>query len=615
MTPVVVIAAAGSSALGTGMAAWDPRAERSAVARDPILEKAGLKKPFVARVPVAFSDSDDRAAALVVHALGSLISELDLRLPSWRSLRVGLALGTSGGGMPTFAELVPAIDAGEMPDRERARRAFYFGPIAPAIARLGIVLEPLSQVLVACASSTFAIGIASRWLELDAADLVIAGGYDALSPFIAAGFECLGATSERPLPFRQRRNGLALGEGAAVVALTSANGLDAEHSFGRVLGFGAASDAVHATAPDRQGTGLYRAARAALEDAGAVPDDIGLVSAHGTATPYNDSAESKAISRALGGAARSATVHPFKAVIGHTLGAAGVLESLSALSAMKHGFLPAAVGEGAVTPELEARLLDRPEPASVSRCLKLSSAFGGANVSLVLGAKDAPARKRERFDVRIASIGAAVERVDAEELAQKLGVDSSRVTRLDPVSLLALGAVASLPQRPSPGAGVVVGSIASTLELDADFERRRLARGPEPRRFPATSPNLAPGNCSILLGLVGPTLAVGADSAAPLEALLMGHDLVALGDAEEVVVVAVDSFGPFLEKLFQAAQLPLPRPGARALLLARGPGGLTRHAIVEELQRARGGLSPAQPGWPALGEALRRLTNDGDLPG
>jgi 3-oxoacyl-[acyl-carrier-protein] synthase-1/3-oxoacyl-[acyl-carrier-protein] synthase II len=372
---------------------------------------------------------------------------------------------------------------------------------------------------------------------------------------------------------------------------------------------------VHATAPDREGTGLFRAARAALEDAAAAPHEIGLVSAHGTATPYNDAAESKAINRALGAHARAASVQPFKAVIGHTLGAAGALESLSALAAMKQGFLPACVGEGAVTPELEARLLDRPESAEVSRALKLSSAFGGANVSLVLGARDTPAAQRERFDVRIASVGTPVEAVDATELARVLGVESSRVTRLDPVSLFALGAIAKLPESPAITAGVVVGSIASTLEIDADFERRRRARGPEPRRFPATSPNLAPGNCSILLGLVGPTLAVGADTSAPLEALLVGHDLVALGDAEEVVVVAVDSLGPFVEKLFHAADFALPRAGAQALLLRRGPGGPKRALLAEALKRARAGVSEAQPGWPALAEALRCLANDGDLPG
>jgi hypothetical protein len=185
---------------------------------------------------------------------------------------------------------------------------------------------------------------------------------------------------------------------------------------------------------------------------------------------------------------------------------------------------------------------------------------------------------------------------------------------LDGLSQLALAAVARLGRRPIQAAGVVVGRVLCTLEIDADFERRRRARGPEPRRFPATSPNLAPGNCSIALGLVGPSLAVGADLAAPLEALLIAHDLVALGDAEEILVVALDSGGPCVKRLFDAAGLPLPAPGALALLVGRGARPpLRREELARRLRELRSGL-PGQPGWPALVEALRALGNDGDLP-
>jgi 3-oxoacyl-[acyl-carrier-protein] synthase-1/3-oxoacyl-[acyl-carrier-protein] synthase II len=614
MTPAVVIAAAGVSPLGSGRAAWDPRAETSAVRRDPALAAAGLKRPFVARAGVELSPDEDRATALLVRAVKELVLELNSALPGWRGLRVGLALGTSGGGVATFADLVPELDAGRAPARERALRAPYFGPVAPAIAALGVEPEPLSQVLVACASSTFAIGIAARWLELDAADLVIAGGYDALSPFIAAGFESLGATSERPMPFRAQRDGLALGEGAGLLALVCGKGSDPPSAFGRVLGFGVGSDAVHATAPDREGSGLFRAASAALSDADCAPETIQLVSAHGTATPYNDAAESHAIRRALGEAAKRAVVFPFKGVIGHTLGAAGVLETLSALTSMQNGCFPAALGDGDATPELQARLLDRPEPGTPQRCLKLSSAFGGANVSLVLGPRDASAKIRERSDVSILAIGSPVTEFEPGAVSRALGVERDRIARLDGLSQLALAAVARLGRRPIQAAGVVVGSVLSTLEIDADFERRRRARGPEPRRFPATSPNLAPGNCSIALGLVGPSLAVGADLAAPLEALLIAHDLVALGDAEEILVVALDSGGPCVKRLFDAAGLPLPAPGALALLVGRGARPpLRREELARRLRELRSGL-PGQPGWPALVEALRALGNDGDLP-
>ena len=123
--------------------------------------------------------------------------------------------------------------------------------------------------------------------------------------------------------------------------------------------FGASADAVHITAPDRSGAGLTRAGRAAIEEAEVEPERIAVVSAHGTATPYNDAAEAKAVHALC--APGDPVVHPFKAQIGHTLGAAGVLETLAVAHAMGCGVLPAAYGEGEIDPEATVRLLSRAE--------------------------------------------------------------------------------------------------------------------------------------------------------------------------------------------------------------------------------------------------------------
>ncbi len=609
MTPVEVIAASALSPLGEGAAAWDPEASASCVRLDAGLEGARLRKPFAARVDLAARDTEDRAAALLVRAVRKLRLQLDDCLVGWNEERVGLAIGTSGGGMSSLTRLA----TGENFTRELALGAFYFGPLAPAMKELGVEPEPLTQVLAACASSTFAIGIGARWLELGLADLVIAGGYDALSPFIAAGFECLGATSRRPMPFRRARDGLCLGEGAALLALARPGRVDRSRVLGRVLGFGASSDAVHATAPDRTGKGVIRAGRAALRDAGRSPSDIQLLSAHGTATSFNDAAEALAMGEIFGEAAASVVCHPFKAVIGHTLGAAGALESLAALTAIERRILPAALGEGEPTPELTLRLLERAEPGEVSATLKLSSAFGGANAALVLGDAESTSPPTPTHAVGIVCVGSPIVEVDPDEIAERLGIEASRVSRLDPVSLLALGAASRLGQRPSKDSGVVFGSIASTLELDAAFERRRLERGAEPRHFPATSPNLAPGNCCIALGLVGPSLSVGAGPGAPLEALLVGRDLVASGDAPEVLVIVGDHVGPFVQQVLAAAGLVAPPYGAVAVLLGRGGTPLER-AGVSALART-GGLPGGEAGWPLLLSALGRLgLLGGDLP-
>lgn len=611
MKPIALLACGAISALGSGRAAWSvgsPGARpRTAIARDASLEAVGLKKPFAARATTLPVGEGDRAARLLAAAARELAAELDRVLGDWRARRVAVAIGTSGGGMPSLTEAFARLDRAESLSVELARRAPYFGPLAVLEEALGVRPSDRVQVLAACASSTIALGLGARWLEHDQADLVIAGGYDALSPFIAAGFEALGATTERSNPFRAERDGMALGEGAALIALAA--GEPAPPAvLGWLVGFGAASDAVHVTAPDRDGNGLARAARAALEDAGRPPID--LVSAHGTATPYNDAAEARAIDRTLGDGARRAVVHPFKAVIGHTLGAAGALELLAALDAMARGVLPGSVGSGPLAPELGARLLDQNEGGEPAVCLKLSAAFGGANAALVASAAPRHAPERAPRAVTIQAVGEPTLAFDAELVARTSGYDAAKLARMDALSALAVTAVARLLAGGAAvpdGTGIVVGSVAATVELDGAFDRRCRERGhrfAEPRRFPPTSPNLAGGQCSIVFGLRGPSLAVGAGPEAPLEALLVAHDLVRSGDAPAVVVVAVDQPGPAVAAIWSAAGWPEPAPGAAAVLVGGGSGSpLDRPRVQRGLAEARaagGAWRGLSPGWPVL---------------
>jgi 3-oxoacyl-(acyl-carrier-protein) synthase len=618
MRRVAVVAVGAVSPLGRGAAAFDPglphEPARSAVARDEELAAAGSKKPFAARVALSSSEPHRRAEELLRIATRELTAELDRVLPGWRTLRLGVCIGTSGGGMPCLVRSLDALESGQPIPVELARGAPYFGPLRAFRDELGVEPALLAAPLAACASSTFALGIATRWLELERVELVIAGGYDALSSFIAAGFECLGATSESPAPFRVTRSGLALGEGAALLALVPADRAGAA-ALGEIHGFGAASDAVHVTAPDRTGAGLARAARTALADADLSPCAIGLVSAHGTGTSYNDSAESRAIAAVLGEAATRAVVQPFKGVVGHTLGAAGALESLAALAALDRGLAPAAFGTGEREPELTARLLDRAEPFAARHALKLSAAFGGANAALVLSRADAPGADAPRCVARrvgVLAVGTPVTLARPEDLFG-VATDPQKLARMDPVSLLAVRAAMGVSGELACGAetAVVVGTSAATLEIDFDFEERRRRRGPEPRRFPATSPNLSAGECSIAFRLLGPALGTGASGAAPLEALLVAHDLVAAGDAERALVVAVDWVSDRVRALFLAAGLTPPAHGAVALVLGgvEGPG-MSAAALGEALGAARlagGGFGGAEPGWPSLLRALATL--------
>jgi 3-oxoacyl-[acyl-carrier-protein] synthase-1/3-oxoacyl-[acyl-carrier-protein] synthase II len=554
-------------------------------------------------------DEGDRAARLLGAAANDLASELDRRWPSWRTERVGIVLGTSSGAMPALERALWAREQGAPLSSELARAANYFSPVSSLTAalRLDARTTPLTQVLAACASSTIALGLACRWLDADECDLVIAGGYDALSALVAAGFDALSALSRsRPRPFRRGRDGMALGEGAGLVALRLARSGDS--ALGRVLGFGASSDAIHVTAPDREGRGLTRAARAALDDAGRDASSVDWVSAHATATPYNDAAEARAL-RALF-AARAVPVQPWKAVIGHTLGAAGVLEALAAWDALGHGILPAAAGDGELDSDARVELIERNRSSSAETVLKLSAAFGGCNAALVLGSARAEPSGTPR-EQRPVALRAIAERVTqgAPELVKPWLRDASGLSdRADSLSELALAAVARLLQalgEALPEAtAVIVGSASATLELDERFDRRRRAgEAVEPRRFPPTSPNLCAAVCSICFGWRGPSFSVGASLDVGREALLVARDLVAAGDAPAAVVVLAEDSGAVVSDLFAAAAYPVPARGARAALVAPGAGWpLSRSFLTgpagSNLGPLQGFFSADAAGWP-----------------
>ncbi len=617
MIPVDLIAVVAISALGSGPDAWrvgpPGSAAITAIVEDVELVEAGLRNPFAARAAARPVQPE----ALLATSARQLAAALDESRPGWRTLRIGVAVGTSSGGMRSLEHCFAQRALGLTIDRDLARRAPYFGPLSVLEGALGV--EPLvcTQVLAACASATMAIGIACRWLALGSVDLALAGGYDALALLVAAGFESLRATSAtRPAPFRIARDGMALGEGAALLGLT-------RHSPGtaalaHVVGFGASSDAVHVTAPDRTGAGLESAARRALEDASLDAVQIDLVSAHATGTPYNDAAEARAIRGVLGAHAEVAVVHPHKAVIGHTLGAAGALELLAAVGCLRDGTLPAAAGTGALDPDARVRLLDRALRGAPRTCLKLSAAFGGANAALVASLDAGSGVARVARPVAIAAVGKPCTEPDVDAIVRHSARERSKLLRSDVLSQLAQSAVArvidQLGEALPADVGVVCGSVAATIEIDEAFAaglRERGARRVDPRRFPATSPNLAPGECSIAFRLLGPSFGVGAGLAAPLEALAVAHDLIAAGDAEALLVVAADDVGAVVGDLWRAAGWPAPHHGAAGVLLraATGPG-IDRASLGRLWAEARandGRLRDAGPGWPALLGAVAAL--------
>jgi 3-oxoacyl-[acyl-carrier-protein] synthase II len=252
---------------------------------------------------------------------------------------------------------------------------------------------PNSSVVTACATGNHAIGDAYKIIERGDADVMIAGGAEAIIvPLTIAGFCAMKAMSTRndepekaSRPFDAGRDGFVCGEGAGIVVLESL-----EHAvrrdariYGEIVGYGMTGDAHHMTAPDPEGDGATRAMQLALADAGIEPDAVGYVNAHGTSTPYNDKFETIAIKRVFGEHARKLAVSSTKSMTGHLLGAAGGIEAIATTLAIYHGLLPPTINYEAPDPECDLDYVpNQARKVDVEYALSNAFGFGGTNATL-----------------------------------------------------------------------------------------------------------------------------------------------------------------------------------------------------------------------------------------
>ena len=302
--------------------------------------------------------------------------------------RIGLVLGTCfGEGLVGFSELTEAT-------------ARAMGARGPALT-----------VSTACSSSTTAVGLGRDLIREGVADLVIAGGVDVLTREVFAGFHAVGALSgQKCAPFGQPA-GMSLGEGSGFVILEALERAQARRiaPLAQVLGYGLSADAHHETSPDPSGSGVTRAIAAALADAGTLAAEIDFVSAHGTGTDSNDAAEWLGVRAALGPGADRVPISSTKSFLGHTQGAAGVLELISLLICLKRGLIPPTLRAMPARPGAPADPVatDRPRAHPVRSALKLSAAFGGANSALVIGQPGTPKRSPPaRRAIKVAGLSA-----------------------------------------------------------------------------------------------------------------------------------------------------------------------------------------------------------------
>jgi 3-oxoacyl-[acyl-carrier-protein] synthase II len=307
-------------------------------------------------------------------------------------VRFGVLVGTGVGGLNTLQNECQAwLEGGD-----RAVSP-HFVPMMMPNAAAGMIAMRLGaqgpgfSVSSACATGGHAIGEATRMIVRGEADAVVAGGTEAaLTGLCIAAFKRMGALSREGVsrPFDAERDGFVMGEGAAVLVLEREDHARARGAeiLARVAGYGASNDAFHITQPHEDGRGAIQAMRATLENADAAPGDVGYINAHGTSTPFNDKIETVAIKQVFNGSAMPPPVSSTKSHIGHLLGAAGAVEALVCVEAVRRGVLPPTINYEQPDPECDLDYVPEGprEAPGLELALSNSFGFGGQNACLAV---------------------------------------------------------------------------------------------------------------------------------------------------------------------------------------------------------------------------------------
>lgn len=607
------------------------------------LDVSSLRSRFAAELQ---SDpaGPDRAVGLGVRVATAAVVDAGVDLADLDSTRVGVALGTSVGG----------LERGEQWQRdllyegvERTRRGLLLTyPLYTAADAISGVLGlrgPKVVISNACAAGANAIGWAADQIRLGRADLMVAGGVDVLDMLSLAGFESLKALDDQPCAPLSRSSGLNLGEGAGFVILESQESLRrrAGTAVAWFHGYGLSSDAHHATAPDPQGGGALRAMRRALAAGHAEPSQVGYLNAHGTGTPANDSAEPRAITALFDPCIPP--VSSTKSQIGHTLGAAGAVEAVVTVLALRDKVLPPTINvqERSAGPRPLPDIVEKfARPTAIDLVLSNSFAFGGNNCALLFGAA-APTRSTGpgRRQVVITGAGAitglgigraaltdavdqgrsaigqaqrlqlthsrsqAVAELTGEHLAL---VDRSYLRRVDQLGALVLAvartslkdAEVNVRRVGRERVGMVFGTFTGPLETVSELSRVITKEGPDqvsPRLFPNSVVNAAVGHACLSTQVKGPLSTLATGVAAGVQSIQYSADLIADGEASIMLALTADEITPELHLgydrlglLGSADSTPyaadttglVPGAGAAALVLEELHHALDRGATI-----------------------------------
>lgn len=577
----------------------------------------------------------DRATRLALNAAHEAIEAAQLAVDTVDPYRIGVALGTSVGGLDEGERFHWALLSGGVAATRRHHLLVY--PLytsADAVSIAYGLKGPKVVISNACAAGANSIGYAVDAIRNRRADVMLAGGVDVLDILSLAGFDSLKALDPQPCAPYSRSTGLNIGEGAAVLVLEaeSVARRRGAPSLGYLRGYALTSDAHHATAPDPAGSGARRAMGRALAQAGLTPADVDYVNGHGTGTPANDSAEPKAVDALFGPAAPP--MSSTKSQIGHTLGAAGAIEAAVCVLALRDGVLPPTVN--VADPDRLTRDIvpQVSRPADVDVVVSNSFAFGGNNCSLVLGRQPGPdaapaahrvvvtgvglvsplGNGREEFlravragrvavgPARALDTGLARTALASEVTAADYRrlVDPAYARRLDQLGMLVMAssrmalksAGHTVTRDNSERIGMVFGTFTGPLETVAKLTETIGTQGPHrvnPRLFPNSVMNAAAGHACLSLQLRGPLSTLATGCASGLAGLGYAADLVRQGEADVMLAVSADELTPLLHLGYDRLGLltadavrPYDRDRSGCAL---GAGGVA--VVLESLEHAR----------------------------
>ncbi len=622
----------------SGVTAFDTSKCRSKTAG-----QAGPLPGFVSRKEARLH----HASHMMIHAVGEALAGDPGFSPE------AMVIGTTSGGM-SFGEQFHRSLIARQPRRESAAWIANYPPQKPvldAMRHCGF-RAPVQIIANACASGTNAVGHAFHLVRSGLKRRVLCGGYDAIAEMVFVGFDSLQAsTTEKVRPFDKDRSGLVLGEGAAVLALEdfdSARGRGAP-ILAEVTGYGISTDNHHLTQPHPSGIGPELAMRRALDDAALAPGEVDYINAHGTATPFNDSSEGAAIARIFGA---GVPVSSTKAMMGHSLGAAGAVEAVFSVLAIRGGFLPPNINFREPDPACALNIVANTARESRVGCVVSNSfGFGGTNASVVieqvqLGA-DTPFRPDARADggalleaepprrtvtACIAGLGCVTplgsdpaeiwERIGAGEkpaLAEVANPESgrkfkaltvppasvahlAREPRLRRASAISLFAAAAgkaaladsriaLTDAMKSRTAVVFGVSNGGVQYTRRFYEQIVKQGADkasPLLFPETVYNAPASHLAAMLGVDGATYTLVGDGTVGMQALEFGAQLLAYGDADFVLVVAAEELDWILLEAHRAWRLLAESPQAAPHPRPRAGALLAEGAAAVMLSRDGG---------------------------